>query len=245
MRYELISDEEYDSLPEDKEQYFAAFESICRRNMTNFISQDTSQDFDRMVHAQYMAAVSAVAEECDIPNLSVGQIGRGNIDEEYNAFLLSVQKEVAKIRVRERRSRQHSVHLSEKNRAIIRIQVDRLRTAIDQSDLTPDDKQKLYRHLRDFEDELNKARLSFSKAMLTLSVVLAAIGGVGGMTTIAADGPNAIANIIQLIGIDKESEDAAALRLSAPLKALPAPEPKPAAKRPPAPPQDLDDDIPF
>lgn len=240
MRYELISEQEYETLPEDKEQYFVAFENICRRNVMNFITRDTSQEFDRLVHAQYMAAVSAVAEECDIPNLSVGYINMNNIDEEYNTFLLAVQKEVARIRVRERRNRQLSVHLSERNRAIIRIQVDRLRSEIDQSDLTSDDKQRLHNHLRNFEDELNKTRLSFSRAMLALSVVLAGIGGLGGMTTIAADGPNAIANIVRLIGIDKESEDAAALRLSAPPKALPAPPPRRGSIA-----DELDDDIPF
>lgn len=242
MRYELISEEEYDTLPEEKGQYFIAFENICRRNMMNFINNDTSQEFDRLVRAQYMAAVSAVADECDIANLSVGYINMNNIDEEYNTFLLAVQREVARIRVRERRSRHFSVQLSERHRAIIRIQVDRLRTTIDQSNLAPDDKLRLHAHLRNFEEELNKTRLSFSKAMLTLSVVLAGIGGLGGMTTIAADGPNAIANIVRLIGIDKESEDAAALRLSPPPKALPAP------ARPPRRSNiadELDDDVPF
>jgi hypothetical protein len=198
-----------------------------------------------MINAQYMAAVSAVAEECGIPNLSVDQFNIGNIFEEYNHFLLSVQREVAKIRVRERRNRQLSVQLSEKNRAIIRIQVDRLRTAIDESDLPSEEKQRLYDQLRNFEDELNHRRLNFSKAMLVLSVVLAGITGVGGMITIAADGPNAVANIIRLIGVDKESEDAAALRLAAPPKALPAPSPPAPAPRQSSLTDELDDDIPF
>ena len=51
--FELISAEEYDSLPaEDDKQCFVEFEAICRRNMTRTISEDTSSNFDRLVQAQ-------------------------------------------------------------------------------------------------------------------------------------------------------------------------------------------------
>jgi hypothetical protein len=43
MIYELVSEEEYESLPEEKEQYFVAFESICRRNMMSLISRDNTR----------------------------------------------------------------------------------------------------------------------------------------------------------------------------------------------------------
>ena len=53
MDVELISTEEYDSLPaEDGEQCFVEFEAICRRNMTWAITEDTSSNFDRSVQAQ-------------------------------------------------------------------------------------------------------------------------------------------------------------------------------------------------
>jgi hypothetical protein len=37
MEYELISDEEYASLPDDNDSCFVEFEKICRRNMTRMI----------------------------------------------------------------------------------------------------------------------------------------------------------------------------------------------------------------
>ena len=85
--------------------------------------------------------------------------------------------------------------------------------------------------------------------MAVLSMVLV---GLGSATTIAAEGPSAITHIMQLIGVDKESEDAALSRLAPPPKALPAPPQTPPPVRVNAAPAatqkrlpDLDDDIPF
>lgn len=35
MKYDLISEEEYETIPDDDELYFVAFENICRRNMNS------------------------------------------------------------------------------------------------------------------------------------------------------------------------------------------------------------------
>jgi len=61
VNYELISDEEYAELPEDHEECFAQFVTVCDRNMLRLINSDNSEYLDRSVKAQYMASVSAVA----------------------------------------------------------------------------------------------------------------------------------------------------------------------------------------
>jgi hypothetical protein len=71
MVYELISEEEYDALPDDDNECFVRFEAICRGRMTQWIDENTSGDFDRAVRAQYMSAVAAVARECGVPNVQV------------------------------------------------------------------------------------------------------------------------------------------------------------------------------
>ncbi|MBV9251085.1 MAG: hypothetical protein JO227_17775 [Acetobacteraceae bacterium] len=82
MDYELISDAEYASLPEDDDkECFAAFEAICRRNMTAIIARSHDDRGTALeVRAQYMAAVSAVAMECGIPNLEASP------PQDYEAF---------------------------------------------------------------------------------------------------------------------------------------------------------------
>jgi len=92
-------------------------------------------------------------------------------------------------------------------------------------------------------EELEKRRLNLGKTMLVLSVVLSGLSAASNATIIAAEGQAAIGHILSLIGMDKESEEAALSRLAPPPKALPAPEKKPAPPRQPI--NDLDDDIPF
>jgi hypothetical protein len=252
MNFELISAEEFDNLPEDDEQCFVEFEAICRRNMTRMINDDTSVNFDRSVQAQYMAAVSSVAMECSLTNLSVKIPPESSISfhEEFSRFSLAVQGEVARIRIRGRRSRNSlSVQLTDNTRTKIAHYVSRLRETIDQSDLSEARKKALRGKLDELVDELGNRRLSLGKAMALLSMVMV---GLASSTTIAADGPSAITHIMRLIGIDKESENAAVSRLAPPPKALPAPPQRPppvhvnaqpAASQADRP--ELDDEIPF
>ena len=85
MNFELISPEEFDNLPEDDEQCFVAFEAICRRNMTGMINDEKITNFYRSVSGQYMAAVSSVAVECGLTNLSVS-LPAYNDDNFYDEF---------------------------------------------------------------------------------------------------------------------------------------------------------------
>lgn len=239
MQYELISDEDYANLPDDDEQCFVTVEAVCRRNMTAIINADTSQEFDYHIREQYMSAISAVANECGIPNLEYSSFSQGNFNDRYNRFLFAVQAEIARIRIRGRRNNQSSVRLESNTRTKIEHYISRIRHAIDASDLTEARKSRLYDQLDQLIAELGKPRLNLGKTMLILGLVMAAINPASSVITIAADAPDAITNIVKLIGLDKESEQAAELRLSPPRKALPSPVAKPAVN------EELDDDIPF
>jgi hypothetical protein len=134
--------------------------------------------------------------------------------------------------------------LADNTRSIIKHYIDRLRDTIDKSNLSDARKKAMHGRLDDLADELEKRRLNLGKTMVALSMVM--MGLAANPTTIAADGPSAITHIMALIGGDKESEDAALLRLAPPPKALPAPRQEPpAVKSQPAAAQVIDDDIPF
>ena len=245
MSYELISDEEYASLPDEDDRCFVEFESICRRNMTRMIGEDTSNELDRVVREQYMAAVSAVAEACQIPNVAYDPDGPNNFNEAFGRFSLAVQGEVARIPIPRGMRRPYSVLLTGSTRTKIEHYISRIRDTVAGSDLDPDRKKRLQGRLDQLAAELGSPRLSFAKTMGLLAAVLA---GIGSSVTIAADGQSAVAHIIQLIGHDKETEDAAAQRLTPPPKALPAPPVKaPAARQQPRwdAAAEIDDEIPF
>ena len=246
MSYELISEEEYAALPDEDDRCFVEFENVCRRNMTRMIDENTSGGFDRAVRDQYMAAVAAVARECNIPNVGYDPGEENDAYEIFSRFSLVVQGEVARIRIRSRgMNHPYSVLLTGSTRTKIEHYISRIRDTVEHSDLDPDRKTRLRSRLDQLGAELSNPRLSFAKTMGILAAVLAATGS---FVTIAAESHNAVAHIMQLIGHDKDSEDAAAKRLAPPPKALPAP----AVKPPPVRPQpvrqavaDLDDDIPF
>lgn len=242
MEFELISEEEYDNLPSDDERCFVEFERIVRRNMTRMINDNTTNDFDQSVREQYMAAVSAVALECNIPNVRHQATSDGNFWSQFGKFSLAVQGEVARIRIRQRGERHpYSVLLTGTTRTKIEHYISRIREMVDHSEMDPSQKRKLNDRLNELMNELGGQRVSFAKTMAILVAVTTALAAV---TTISADGPNAIAHIMALIGHDKATEEEAAKRLAPSPKALPAPARVP-VQHPSAKPTTIEDDIPF
>jgi hypothetical protein len=69
MYYELVSDDEYDSLPPEPEKRFAALVRICRRSMIEMISHETPQTYDSLLRTQYMTIVAAAAGELGIDGI--------------------------------------------------------------------------------------------------------------------------------------------------------------------------------
>ena len=91
MSYELISEDEYASLPEEDDKCFVAFENICRRNMTRMIDENTSSHFDSSVREQYMVHVSKVAEACHILHVAYDPTEGGDFNIVFAQFCLAVQ----------------------------------------------------------------------------------------------------------------------------------------------------------
>jgi hypothetical protein len=224
------------------------FENIVRRNMTRMIDENSTNDFDQAVREQYMATVAAVAEECDIPDIHLKLNSQRSFWEEFSTFSLAVQGQVARIRIRViGRQRPYSVLLTTNTRTTIEHYISRIRETVQSSELEPSRKKRIDEKLDQLAAELKTPRLSFGKSMAILAAVLATMGST---VTIAADGRNAVAQIIRLIGEDKETEDAAAQRLAPPPRALPSPDTSkpPAAWQTPALKNAkvaIDDDIPF
>jgi len=245
MSYELISEEEYAGLPDEDDRCFVEFENIVRRNMTRMIDENTSHEFDQAVREQYMIAVAAVARECSIPNIDYDPGNGGTFHIIFSQFSLAVQGEVARIRIRLRGLRHpYSVLLTGTTRTKIEHYISRIRDTVERSDLDHDRKKRLGHRLDQLAAELTSPRMSFAKTMSILAAVLAATGS---SVTIANEGQSAVAHIMQLIGHDKETEDAAAQRLAPPPKALPAPPEKATTRQQPPRPvvAELDDEIPF
>jgi hypothetical protein len=244
--YDLVSPADYDHLPIDPEECFVALDDICQRNMNRMLDEHSSGDFDAAVRTQYVTTITAFAQECGISEIVAAQPTRYDY-EEFGNFALAVKGAVARIRFRNRAStRNSSVLLAQNTKTKIEHYIGRLKDVIESSDLPVERRQALCQKLEELRAELAAPRLSFVKTFTVLSLILA---GLASATTVLADGPAAITHIMQLIGQDRETEEAAAQRLAPPRKALPAPNPttpSPARKAPTwEPAGNLDDEIPF
>ena len=219
MNYELITEEQYDALPEDDEQCFVQFEAICAASVKRMLNEDSSREFDAEIRSQYMAAVGAVAEACGIPNIHAHR----DSEDEYGSFCHAVQRAVARIRVQRRGFRHsYSVQLLPNTKAKIAHHIAQIREVIQTSDLPGDRQKVLGAKLDEVAAEMEKARVGFGKVLAVLGTVLV---GLANVTIIAAEGPTAVNAIMKLLTLDKETEDEAKLRLAPPQRALPAPPP--------------------
>ncbi|RUU29509.1 hypothetical protein [Mesorhizobium sp. M6A.T.Ce.TU.016.01.1.1] len=243
MNYEVISAQEFATLPDDPEEKFVALEEICRRNMNVMINDDSNANFDRLISTQYMTVIAAAAQEFGIEGLEY-PYNMENPWQELGNFMLKAGGITTRFRLRaSRRNPDTSVRLASKTRGRIEQQIQKLRNIVQESDLSTDHQKALLRKLDELSVELSQPRLSFAKVMAILAVVSV---GVTGATGFLAEAPQAIVTITSLIGGDKEAEDAEDARLG----------PPPAQRALPSPPQKLpsperfgrsnvDDEIPF
>ncbi len=204
------------------------------------ISHETPQTYDSLLRTQYMTIVAATAEELGIDG--VRYINNfDSIDDDLREFIRQAAGVTAKIRLRSSSGRDAlSVRLGNRTKALIENELTRLKASVADSNLSEDKKLRLLEKIEEFRDELHKERLRFGVSL----AVLASIGAiVGGTTAFLAEAPQAIATITHLIGVDKDREDAEALRLEGPpqTKLIAAPSLPSKGSRP----VPTDEEIPF
>lgn len=240
MEYELVTEDEYATLPADPLKKFAALEQICRRRMTELISNETQDHFDVLVRTQYMTIVSSAAEELGVPGVQY-QDNYSSINDNLQEFLRQVSGAVARIRLRSLPLTDPlSVRLGNRTKGIIEAELSKLRETVSESQLEDLKKRRLLSKIEDFRTELHKERLNFGISMAALAFIGS---GLVGTTAVLADGPTAVATIVSLIGKDKELEEAETLRLDGP-KTVPRLENKSVSTTPKTS-RYADDDIPF
>lgn len=223
MNQQLVTEEEFDNLPEQPERRFLALEQICRARLYQQISSETSEYFDQTVRLQYMRMISAAAEELNIPDIHINEHYQRLVDG-FDDFLSDVVYVTTKLRLRTAGARDpHSVQLTPRTKGRIELQVRRLRAVIESSDLPDEKKRSLLERLDELSAEMNKPRVKYGVVM---AIIAALSIGVTQGTSFLADAPDALTTITSLIGADKEAENAERTRLEgakSEVKSLPAP----------------------
>lgn len=230
---ELITDDDYASLPVDLIDRFVAFEAICRRNAKVALEPNVltalSPSNGSMIQKEYMTLIAAAAAECGVEGLDypghlpVPELG-------FQNFLLKASGTTARFRLRGgAKLDANSVRLGSKTRGRIEQQIVKLREAINSSDLAEDERDRLLSKLDELSVELSQPRVRFGNVLAILALVGASLVGT---SEFLASAPQAIATITSLIGADKLAEEAEVERLGPPPppkslppmpRALPAP----------------------
>ena len=222
MEYELFSTADLNNLPADNLEAFVQLEMICRRSVAQVAARTDSEGADE-IRLQYVRQISAFADVWGVPFLTYPRDNYSAYDT-YIAFSREAQTQAALIIAKNRRGNlETSIHVAPRTRAAIDLQVATLRRTIEASDFSKQRKAALNARLDEFGSELSNQRAGVGKAMAILMSVAAALGNIGGIVAGVAEAPEAIANIVSLLGHDKAAEEAETLRLSAPQKAIAAP----------------------
>ncbi len=99
MDHDLISDDDYDTLPEEPEHRFLALERICRNNMLRLIGHENSSEYDTEIQVHYMAMVAEAAIELGIEGLWIPSF-ENNINQEIRDFSISVSRIITHLKFR-------------------------------------------------------------------------------------------------------------------------------------------------
>ena len=241
LEYDLISEEDFDNLPDDPLDKFVALDAICRRSLSRLISNESQVSFDNFARLQYMSIISAAASELGVEGVPFPHNLTNPVDG-FEKFLLDVGAANMRIRLQNRTSKLYSVELTNRTKARIEQEINKLREFIINSDIPERKRKSLLKKLDELSEYISdRKRINFNQTMAILTYVAANITLA---TSFLADAPGALATlttITSLIGVDKEEEEANTKRLTTqqPLKALPAP-PKEKCTD-----QSLDGEIPF
>lgn len=207
MRYQLISDDDYASLPADPEMKWLALEAKCMSTLNELVSENSNAVADDLLRLQYMNTVHAAAEALGIVDIDVPP----DSVENFGYFLMNVTKVSTKLRLKTSTSRSaFSVEIGRPTKGRLLGEIDRLWRMIEQSDLDRETKQKLKEELAELEQIIVAPRSDFARIMAILGFVGMFVAGT---TSTLADGPAAIATITAIIGEEKAEEERTTLMI--------------------------------
>lgn len=221
--YILVSDEDYDALPQENDLKWVASEEVARSNQLKWESTFREDSSYEALRLQYMAVVSAAAVELGIDDVYFSGSIR-DVDDSYYAFVRDVQMAATRIRLRHSGMRNpETVKISEDGRNIIRAQTRKLISIIEGSQISDRDKRRYVEHAENIISEMDRPRVSLAKATKLVGSIAF---GVAVGTSAIADAPAAISTIMGVLGVEKQAEQE---QLSLPsyneaLLALPSPE---------------------
>ena len=253
--FDFITQDELDDLPhDDPHMAFTGFVRHAQRRLGEFTKAHESNDesdWNRIDEARqsFMNVVIAAAKRFEIEPFATMEVPRVKqfSYETHQQFRADLDHYMTQLLLDNTiRDRSNSVPLAPKAKDAIRSYIHGLKTCLDNAEMTEAKREVLRKRLAEFEQELDKKRLSiFAVTKITLEI-LALPGGVWATGDMVAKLVN---NVLTVVAEAKAADDASRQLppTSAPVALSPPRQPEPAASTRPQPAfdLDLDDDVPF
>jgi hypothetical protein len=210
MKYELIDQAEIDSLPEDDNAAFLAFERICREKLYEILNSFNQNDDWNSPRLRYITKVREAASEYGVPGWEdLPEPNAHNFQyEEFVVFDHEVTRIVTRLQIKNAKKRKAgTVKLPASRAADITKYVEALRRRIEGSDFDEKKKATLLRRLDSLKAELiGKGRSDLSKVLIIIASITTALNQA---ESAIIKLPDAIVAITKVIGLAKIDEDAA------------------------------------
>ncbi|MCF6445489.1 hypothetical protein [Nereida sp. MMG025] len=198
----LLEAKDYDNLPTEPIEKWLQLRDTIEKRLANYYDQQTA-DFVFDAKVEYTETLNALSTE-----LGLGVIidsSYGNIDEDFPSIKAQVAATAARWNIRARNAPYNGILVvSEPVKERIEVEIERLKKAIRDSDLEAEKKEMALNKLDELIADLAKKSIAYSDLMKTLAFVAM---GLGGTTAFLADAPDAIATIMQVIGLQQEASE--------------------------------------
>jgi hypothetical protein len=161
---ERMSESIYDDLPEDHEMAFVYLEKQYRAQLDESLKDNDQSSFDAYCKRKYMSAVVAAAAALDIPSFNGYPVPTDDKvtwdmfrDFETDLMNLTIQIEIHHAR----RRKKYSVAFDGAAKQKIRHYIEQIRLAVEQSDLSPDKCDAIFKKLSELTLEVDRNRTRF------------------------------------------------------------------------------------
>lgn len=207
MTDELIDDDAIEALPDDPGMAFVLFERACRKSLREAVEREENGQNVNALQLDFMHDVVAAAQHFHIPEVKDYRLpATANYPwEKFEEFNRKVRFFVTSYRLSNKAQRNlQSVELQGEHKDRIRTLVAHLKKAVDDAEMPDWRKERLRKHIHDFDKALDSKRLSYVEAFAFVAVVGAGLSGIG-------DGAEGLGKLVHqitvAIGQSKEIED--------------------------------------
>ncbi|MDF1716753.1 MAG: hypothetical protein P1U53_15290 [Sulfitobacter sp.] len=204
---ELLTEEDFIELPEEAEHKWIQLEKTARARLSAELEEEDRDELQLKHH--YMHIVKSLAEAYGVQDISI--YNNQSVDTAFTDFSLAVSRARARIWANSTATFPLGrVALPEDTKAAILVLAGEIEQQINSLKDGERRKATLHQKLEDFRREINQPRTRIGSALTTLAQVSTVVA----MSTASlAEGPDAYATILRLLGAAHTSDSAPEIRL--------------------------------